>query len=147
MSSGRRTAVSTCFTLVKCRALTNVVLVDVGVDKAELGLVVGVLERALDNLEHGGDTGTTGDHEEVGGKVLGVDKLALGALDHDRLTDLEVGKVLRDVALLVGLPCQHVRRVLGLVGPPACERWLVYSGSLQAQTRWAVHLVCTSLHI
>jgi hypothetical protein len=36
-------------------------------------------------------------------QVVGVHELALGALDEDRVADLEAVEVARDLALLVGL--------------------------------------------
>jgi hypothetical protein len=52
--------------------LTNVVLVDIGVNESKLSLVLGVLNRSLDDLVHRSDSGTTSDHEKMGGEVLAV---------------------------------------------------------------------------
>lgn len=83
--------------------LTDVKLVNVGIHKGKLGLVVGVLQAALDDLVHGGDASTASDHEEVRGEVGVVDELALGTPDQRSLSNLEVGEVTRDVSLLIGL--------------------------------------------
>lgn len=41
----------------------------------------------MDDLEHGGDTGTTGDHDKVRGHVGGVLEFALWATNPDFLAD------------------------------------------------------------
>lgn len=48
--------------------------------------------------EHRGDSGSAGDHANVLGIVGSVAHLTLGALDVDIVADLELAKVLRDVA-------------------------------------------------
>jgi hypothetical protein len=48
--------------------LTDIRLVDVGVDESELGLVLLVFDGRLDDLEHGGDTSPTSNHEHVRGE-------------------------------------------------------------------------------
>lgn len=48
--------------------------------------------------QHRGDSGSAGDHANVLGIVGSVAHLALGALDVDIVADLELAKVLRDVA-------------------------------------------------
>jgi hypothetical protein len=48
--------------------LTDIRLVDVGVDESELGLVVLVFDGRLDDLEHGGVTSSTSNHEHVRGE-------------------------------------------------------------------------------
>ena len=55
--------------LARAKALTNIILLDVGVDERDLGLVRGVLQRRLDDLVHRSDTGASGDHQQVGREV------------------------------------------------------------------------------
>jgi len=54
--------------LARQKLLTDIRLVDVGIDECELGLVVLVFDGRLDNLEHGSDTGSTSNHEHVRGE-------------------------------------------------------------------------------
>lgn len=81
----------------------DVFLIDVGVDEAEGSLVKGVLEGSTDDLDHGGDASTTGDHANVIGKVGGILEVTLGTFDADLVTDLESRKVTGDVAFFVRL--------------------------------------------
>lgn len=93
----------------------NVLGRDVGEDEVDLGLVAcgTATDDGADDLEHGGDTGTSGDHAKVTDHVRGVDEGTLGTLDLERLANLERGHVLGDVAGGVGLD-QEVK-VAGLV--------------------------------
>lgn len=74
---------------------------DVGKDEIDLGLVSGsaASDDSPDDLEHRGDSSTTGDHAEVTDHVGSVDEGALGAANADGLADDERGHVLGDVAL------------------------------------------------
>ena len=51
--------------LVQFSLEQDILRVDVGVDKADLGFVLGVLESGTDDLEHGGDSGSASDHSEL----------------------------------------------------------------------------------
>lgn len=86
----------------------NIVGVDVGEDQIDLGGVVTtvagtVANDSLDNLEHGSDTGTTSDHTNVAAHVGSVDHGTLGTTDLHGLANLQLGQVLGDVTLGVGL--------------------------------------------
>lgn len=81
----------------------NILHVDVGVDEAELGFVLGVLESGTDDLEHGSDSGSTSDHSEFTSQVRGIDEFALGALNLESVSNLEKRHVAGDVAFLIGL--------------------------------------------
>ena len=81
----------------------DILWVDVGIDKADLGLILGVLESGTDDLEHGSDSSSSGDHSKLTRQVWGIDEFALGALDFELVSNLEEGHMTRDVALLIGL--------------------------------------------
>ena len=128
----------------------NVIWVDIGEDQIDLGGVVAavagtVADDRLDDLEHGGDTSATGDHTDVTAHVGGVDHGALGTAHLHGLTDLELGQVLGDVALGVGLD-QQVKvaslvvggdggigadHLLGLTGNGGGERDVLADGKTQ----------------
>lgn len=78
---------------------------DVGKDKVNLGDVsVGPApDDGADNLQHGRDTSSTGNHTKVFAHVLLVHEGALGPAHANRLANHEGGHVLGDVALRVGL--------------------------------------------
>lgn len=59
--------------------------------------------------EHGRDAGSASDHADVLGERGRVAHLALGALDVDVVADLELAKVLRDVARRVALRARERR--------------------------------------
>lgn len=83
----------------------NVLLGDVGKDEIDLGGVASLAaaDNGADDLEHGGDTSTAGDHAKVTDHVGSVDESALGALDADSLANGKTGHVLGDVTGRVGL--------------------------------------------
>lgn len=81
----------------------DIFLVYVGVDEADGSFICRVAEDSANNLNHGGNTGTTGNHAEVVAEARGVDKVALGAFDTDSVANLEAGKDTRNVTLLVSL--------------------------------------------
>lgn len=81
----------------------NVVHVDVGIDEGEFCPVCGVFEGSPDDLEHGGDASTAGDHANVTGEGRGVLEGALWAANLDLVAYFEQGDVAGDVALFVRL--------------------------------------------
>ena len=81
----------------------DILWVNVCVDEAELGLIRRVLEGGTDDLEHGSDSGSPGDHSKLTRQVRGIDEFALGASDLDLVSNFEEGDMTRDVALLIGL--------------------------------------------
>ena len=81
----------------------DILWVDVGIDEADSGFVLGVFESGADDLEHGGDARSTSDHSKLTRQVRRIDKFTLRALDPELVSDLEEGHVARDVTLLVGL--------------------------------------------
>lgn len=89
--------------LVKVLLQQDVLLVNVGEDKVNLSLVLRVLGDGADDLEHGGDSGSSSNHGEGADHVGGVDELSLRTTAADGLTDLQVGEVLGDVTGGVGL--------------------------------------------
>ena len=101
--------------LVEVLLEQDVLLVDVGEDEVELGLVAGgaAADHGADHLQHGRDARAAGDHAEVPHHVGRVDHGALGAAHLDRLPDDQRRHVLGDVARRVRLD-QHVE-VAGLV--------------------------------
>lgn len=93
----------------------NVLRSNVGENEIDLGAIArgAAPDNGADDLQHGRDAGTAGDHAKVTDHVGGVDKGALGTLDADGLADLQRGHVLGDVAGRVGLDEQV--EVAGLV--------------------------------
>jgi len=81
----------------------NIILVDVGVDEGNGSTVEGVPEGGADDLDHGGDTSTTGNQAEMANHVGGVVEVTLGTLDTDGVANLQEGNVLGNVTLLIGL--------------------------------------------
>lgn len=89
----------------------NILGVDVGEDQVDLGGVVTtvagtVADDSLDDLQHGSDTGTTSDHTNVAAHVGSVDHGTFGTTDLHGLANLQLGQVLGDVTLGVGLDQQ-----------------------------------------
>lgn len=83
--------------LVQILLQQDVLPVDIGKDQVNLGLVFGVPEDGLDDLQHWGDAGSTSDHTESADEIRAVVEVTLGTLDADGLADLEAGDVLGDV--------------------------------------------------
>lgn len=81
----------------------DVGLGDVCVDEGHSRLVLQVLERGANDLEHRGDASATSNHGEVRSEVRRVDHLALGSLDFDLVANFKTLEVLGNVALLVRL--------------------------------------------
>jgi hypothetical protein len=81
----------------------DILWVDIGVDEVDDGFVLGVFKSSADDLEHGGDSGSTSDHSKLTRQVRGIDEFTLGALDPELVSNLEEGHVARDVTLLIGL--------------------------------------------
>ncbi len=98
-------------TNIRCRKLIEVLLqqdvlgVDVGEDQINLRLIsdCASTDDRADNLQHRGDTCASCDHSEVADHVWLISHSALRAANLDSLSDLQGGKVLRDVASWVGL--------------------------------------------
>lgn len=79
----------------------DILLVDIGVNEADGGLVQGIFESSTDDLDHGGDASTTGKHADVVRETGEIVEVALGALDTDGVTDFESGNVTGDVSLFI----------------------------------------------
>lgn len=128
----------------------DVLGVDVGEDQVNLGGVVAtvagtVADDSLDNLQHGGNTSTTGDHTNVAAHVGGVDHGALGAADLHVVADLQFGEILGNVTLGVGLDEQievsslivggdrsvRANNLLGLTGDSSGERDVLTDGKAE----------------
>jgi len=77
-------------------------VVDIGIDEGDFGLVYGIGENGAEDLVHGGDTCTSGNHAELADKAGTVIELALGTLDANLVANGELRKVTGNVALLVG---------------------------------------------
>ena len=74
--------------------------VDVGKDEIDLGLVAcwSSAHNGLGDLQHGGDSGASGNHTKVSDHVGSVYHGALGASDLHFVADLEFGYIFGDVA-------------------------------------------------
>lgn len=81
----------------------NVVVVHVGVDEVNLGVVGGIGGNVSQNLVHGGDAGSSTNHAEGLDQAVVVDKVALGAPHLHSVTNGQLRHVLGDVSLGVGL--------------------------------------------
>jgi hypothetical protein len=94
--------------LLKVLSQENVLLVHVGEDEVNLGLVAGrsASKDSLGDLQHRGDTSATSDHTEVPDHVGSVDHSTLGALDLHLVADVEGCQVTADVAGRVALDKQ-----------------------------------------
>lgn len=128
----------------------DVIRVDVGKDQVDLGGIVTtvagtVANDRLDDLQHGGDTRATGDHTNVPAHVGRVHHGTLGAAHLHGLSDLQLGQVLGDVALGVGLDEQvevagfivrgdgsvRADNLLGLAGDGGGKRDVLADGEAQ----------------
>lgn len=128
----------------------DILRVDVGKDQVNLGGVVAsvagsVTDDGLDDLEHGGDTGTTSDHTNVSAHVGGVDHGSLGSAHLHLISDLHVGQVPGDIALGVFLDQQievtglivrgdrgvRAHNLLGVSGDRSSERDVLADGQSQ----------------
>jgi hypothetical protein len=90
----------------------NILWVDIRIDEVDFGFVRGVLKSSTDDLEHGGDSGSTSNHSELTSQIWGVDEFSLGAFDSEFVSNLEEGYMAGDVTLLIGLETieRHVGR-------------------------------------
>ena len=77
--------------------------IDVGINKADLGLVRRVLESSTDDLEHGSDSGSSSNHSKFTRQVRGIHEFTLGASDLEFVPNFEEGYMTGDVTLLIGL--------------------------------------------
>ena len=100
--------------LVKLLLEQDVVRVDVGINERELSAVEGVLERGMDDLQHGSDARPARDHADFTRERRAVVELSLGALDADLVADFEERQVLGDVTLLVRLVGRASSKVKGV---------------------------------
>lgn len=94
--------------LIKLSAKQDIVHVHIGIDKTKLRAIERVLQCGTDDLEHWGDTRSTGDHANFLRESSVILELALGTTDTDFVTNFYQGKVARDIALLVGLGMETV---------------------------------------
>jgi hypothetical protein len=90
----------------------NVLVVDIGIDKAQLRGVHRVLEDGTDDLKHGCDASTTGNHANFASEAQFVVELALGTLDLNLVANLEQRNVTRDVTLLVSLDATELSELV-----------------------------------
>lgn len=98
----------------------NILRIDIGKDKIDLRGIVSSRPRpspddGTNDLEHGRNTGSAGNHAEMAHHIRGVHHGALGALDLHRLPDHERGDVLADVAGGIRLD-QEIEVALLLIG-------------------------------
>lgn len=89
--------------LIQVLLQQNVLHVNICKDQVHLRIVVRVPQDRLDDLQHWGDPGATGDHAKRADEVGAVVKVALGPLDADGLADFKTCDVFGDVAGGVGL--------------------------------------------
>lgn len=82
----------------------NVLGGNVGEDQVDFSLIASssATNDSTDNLEHGGDSGTTSDHTKVSDHVGGVNESTFGTSDLDGLANSEGSHMLGDVASRVG---------------------------------------------
>jgi hypothetical protein len=82
----------------------NVLGGNVGEDQVDFSLVASssATNDSTDNLEHGGDSGTTSDHTKVSDHVRGVNESTFGTSDLDGLANSQGSHVLGDIASRVG---------------------------------------------
>lgn len=92
-----------CNEIVQLNLEKDIILVDVGVDEAELGRVSRVEKGVSSDLEHGSNPGSTSDHANFFCEGRSVLELTLGTLDSNFVPNLEQRKVPRNVSLLIGL--------------------------------------------
>lgn len=76
---------------------------DVRVDQGYFSLVGRVPGDGLDDLVHGGDPSTAGQHAKVANKTGRVVELALRSLDTNLLSDFHLGDVFRDISHVISL--------------------------------------------
>lgn len=86
--------------LVQVLPEEDVILVDVCEDQVDLGLVAGgaASHDSLGDLQHGSDTGATGDHAKAFNHVGSVDHGTLGTLDLHGVANVQSCEVTADVA-------------------------------------------------
>ena len=75
--------------LIQFRLEQDILWVNIGVDEADLGFVLGVFKSCADDLEHRGDSSSTSDHSELTRQVRGINEFALGTLDPELVSNLE----------------------------------------------------------
>ena len=81
----------------------DILIVDIGINEAQLGGILGVLEGSADDLKHGCDTRPTSNHADFTSQCRGVVELAFRALNANVVADFEEGNVAGDIAFLVRL--------------------------------------------
>ena len=81
----------------------NIFLVNVGINEGDSGAIERVPESSTDDLNHGRNTGTSGDHAQVADKIGGIRKVAFGTLDAYIVANLEEGDMAGNVTLFISL--------------------------------------------
>lgn len=78
-------------------------MVDIGIEEADGGCVGRVAEDRADDLDHRGNTCTSGNHADMVAEIRAVDKIAFGTLYANGIANLQACKDARDVAFLISL--------------------------------------------
>jgi len=89
--------------LIKIVLEKNILGIDIGIDEGDGCFVSGVTKDGTDDLDHGSEASTTGDHADVVAHARSVDKVALEALDADGVPYVEGCKDSRNIALFICL--------------------------------------------
>lgn len=107
----------------------DVLLRDIGKDQINLSAIASLAaaDNRLDDLQHGGNASTTGNHTKVPHHVGRVRESALRSTDADGLADGQGSKVLADVTGGVGLDEQveEARLLVAADGRVAADDFLV----------------------
>ena len=100
---------------IKVLLKKDILLGNVGEDEVNLCLVAGgtSADNSLDDLKHGGNTSSSGNHAKVAYHVGSVDKSALGSANANGLANGKAGQILRDVT--GGVRLDEQVEVAGLV--------------------------------
>ena len=79
----------------------DVLEINIGIDEGELRLVIRVLQCSVDDLQHGRNTSTTGDHADLARQNWGIFEGTLRTTDANLIPNFEKREVAGDVALFI----------------------------------------------
>jgi hypothetical protein len=81
----------------------NILVVNVSINETQPGGILGVLKGSADDLQHGCDTGASGDHANFTWECWRIVELTLWTFNANVVANLEERNIAGDVALLVRL--------------------------------------------